>query len=35
LLQHPRGKKTRGKEDGQAKEAELYQQIGRRQMELG
>jgi putative transposase len=29
-----RGKKTKGKEDGQAKEAELFQQIGRLQMEL-
>ena len=29
-----RGKKTKDKEDGQAKEAELFQQIGRLQMEL-
>ncbi len=29
-----RGKKTRNKEEGQAKEAELFQQIGRLQMEL-
>jgi hypothetical protein len=29
-----RGKKTKDKEEGQAKEAELFQQIGRLQMEL-
>ena len=29
-----RGKQTKDKEDGQAKEAELFQQIGRLQMEL-
>jgi putative transposase len=29
-----RGNKTKDKEDGQAKEAELFQQIGRLQMEL-
>ena len=29
-----RGKKTTDKEEGQAKEAELFQQIGRLQMEL-
>ena len=29
-----RGKKTREKEESQAKEAELFQQIGRLQMEL-
>ena len=29
-----RGKKTKDKEDEQAKEAELFQQIGRLQMEL-
>jgi putative transposase len=29
-----RGKKTKDKEDGQAKEAEIFQQIGRLQMEL-
>ena len=29
-----RGKKTIDKEEGQAKEAELFQQIGRLQMEL-
>ena len=29
-----RGMKSKDKEDGQAKEAELYQQIGRLQMEL-
>ena len=29
-----RGKKSKDKEDGQAKEAELFQQIGRLQMEL-
>jgi len=29
-----RGKKTKDKEDGQAKEAELFQQIGRLQMGL-
>ena len=29
-----RGQKTKGKEEGQAKEAELFQQIGRLQMEL-
>ena len=29
-----RGKKTKDKEEGQAKEAELLQQIGRLQMEL-
>ena len=29
-----RGRKTRDKEEGQAKEAELFQQIGRLQMEL-
>jgi hypothetical protein len=29
-----RGKKTKDKEDGHAKEAELFQQIGRLQMEL-
>ena len=29
-----RGKQTRDKEEGQAKEAELFQQIGRLQMEL-
>jgi len=28
------GKKTKDKEEGQAKEAELFQQIGRLQMEL-
>ena len=28
------GKKTKDKEDGHAKEAELFQQIGRLQMEL-
>jgi transposase-like protein len=30
----PRGKKTKDMEEGQAKEAELFQQIGRLQMEL-
>ena len=29
-----RGKKTQAKDEGQAKEAELFQQIGRLQMEL-
>jgi putative transposase len=29
-----RGKKSKDKEEGQAKEAELFQQIGRLQMEL-
>jgi len=29
-----RGKQTRDKDEGQAKEAELFQQIGRLQMEL-
>lgn len=29
-----RGKKTKDKDEGQAKEAELFQQIGRLQMEL-
>ena len=29
-----RGRKTRDKEEGQAREAELFQQIGRLQMEL-
>ena len=29
-----RGKKRKGKEEGQAKEAELFQQIGRLEMEL-
>jgi transposase-like protein len=29
-----RGQKTKDKEEGQAKEAELFQQIGRLQMEL-
>ena len=29
-----RGKKTKDKEEGQAKEAELFQQIGKLQMEL-
>ena len=29
-----RGKKTQSKDDSQAKEAELFQQIGRLQMEL-
>ena len=29
-----RGKQTKDKEEGQAKEAELFQQIGRLQMEL-
>ena len=29
-----RGKQTKDKDEGQAKEAELYQQIGRLQMEL-
>jgi transposase-like protein len=29
-----RGKKTKDKEEGQAKEAKLFQQIGRLQMEL-
>ena len=29
-----RGKKIQSKEDGQAKEAELFQQIGKLQMEL-
>jgi len=29
-----RGKQSKDKEDGQAKEAELFQQIGRLQMEL-
>ena len=29
-----RGKKTQSNEEGQAKEAELYQQIGKLQMEL-
>ena len=29
-----KGKKSRDKEEGQAKEAELFQQIGRLQMEL-
>ena len=29
-----RGKQTKDKEDGQVKEAELFQQIGRLQMEL-
>ena len=29
-----RGKKSKDNEDGQAKEAELFQQIGRLQMEL-
>ena len=29
-----RGKKTKDKEEGQAKEAELFKQIGRLQMEL-
>ena len=29
-----RGKKTKDKEEGQAKDAELFQQIGRLQMEL-
>jgi hypothetical protein len=29
-----RGKKSKGKEEGQAKEAELFQQIGKLQMEL-
>jgi hypothetical protein len=29
-----RGKKTKDKEEGQTKEAELFQQIGRLQMEL-
>ncbi len=29
-----RGKKTKVKEEGQAKEAELFQKIGRLQMEL-
>ena len=29
-----RGKKTKEKDEGQAKEAELFQQIGRLQMEL-
>jgi putative transposase len=30
-----RGMKTKDKEDGQAKDAELFQQIGRLQMERG
>jgi hypothetical protein len=29
-----RGKQTKDKDEGQAKEAELFQQIGRLQMEL-
>jgi len=29
-----RGKKTKDKEEGQTREAELFQQIGRLQMEL-
>ena len=29
-----RGKKSKNKEEGQAKEAELFQQIGKLQMEL-
>ena len=29
-----RGKKTKDKDEGKAKEAELFQQIGRLQMEL-
>ncbi len=32
--QFTRGKKTQTKDEGQAKEAELFQQIGRLQMEL-